>query len=206
MNKFTPRAQQVLALSRKEADRLNHNYVGTEHLLLGICTLNQGGAAQILQKSGVDVETVRIEVLKQIGSGAGSKMSGNVPYTPRFKVVLALAGKEAKMLNHDYVGTEHILLGLLREANGVAARILRTLGCDLEPARALAAEQSPSLPNGHVNPSPFANLNSPYARLEAELKHTREELFQKFEAVLEVINGVKADIGQLRHDLLGGNS
>ncbi|MGC1321089.1 MAG: ATP-dependent Clp protease ATP-binding subunit [Candidatus Udaeobacter sp.] len=135
MNNFTPRAQQVLALARKEADRFNHNYVGTEHLLLGLIKLGQGVAVNVLQKMGLDLETVRMEVEKQVGSGPETKMVGNVPYTPRVKKVLALAGKEAKALNHSYVGTEHILLGLLREGEGVAARVLKTLELDIERTR-----------------------------------------------------------------------
>ena len=135
MNNFTPRAQQVLALSRKEADRFNHNYVGTEHLLLGLIKLGQGVAVNVLQKMGLDLETVRQEVEKQVGSGQENKMSGNIPYTPRVKKVLALAGKEAKALQHSYVGTEHILLGLLREGEGVAAQVLKNLEVDLERTR-----------------------------------------------------------------------
>ena len=135
MNNFTPRAQQVLALARKEADRFNHNYVGTEHLLLGLIKLGQGVAVNVLQKMGLDLETVRMEVEKQVGSGPETKMVGNIPYTPRVKKVLALAGKEAKLLNHSYVGTEHILLGLLREGEGVAARVLKNLEVDIERTR-----------------------------------------------------------------------
>jgi len=135
MNNFTPRAQQVLALARKEADRFNHNYVGTEHLLLGLIKLGQGVAVNVLQKMGLDLETVRMEVEKQVGSGPETKIVGNVPYTPRVKKVLALAGKEAKALNHSYVGTEHILLGLLREGEGVAARVLKSLELDIERTR-----------------------------------------------------------------------
>ena len=135
MNNFTPRAQQVLALARKEADRFNHNYVGTEHLLLGLIKLGQGVAVNVLQKMGLDLETVRMEVEKQVGSGPETKMVGNIPYTPRVKKVLALAGKEAKALNHSYVGTEHILLGLLREGEGVAARVLKNLEVDIERTR-----------------------------------------------------------------------
>jgi ATP-dependent Clp protease ATP-binding subunit ClpC len=135
MNNFTPRAQQVLALARKEADRFNHNYVGTEHLLLGLIKLGQGVAVNVLQKMGLDLDTVRMEVEKQVGSGPDTKISGNIPYTPRVKKVLALAGKEAKALHHSYVGTEHILLGLLREGDGVAARVLKSLDVDLERAR-----------------------------------------------------------------------
>jgi len=135
MNNFTPRAQQVLALARKEADRFNHNYVGTEHLLLGLIKLGQGVAVNVLQKMGLDLETVRMEVEKQVGSGPETKMVGNIPYTPRVKKVLALAGKEAKALSHSYVGTEHILLGLLREGEGVAARVLKNLEVDIERTR-----------------------------------------------------------------------
>src|ERR1700710_46594 len=135
MNNFTPRAQQVLALARKEADRFNHNYVGTEHLLLGLIKLGQGAAVKGPQKMGLDPETVRMEVEKQVGSGPETKMVGNIPYTPRVKKVLALAGKEAKTLNHSYVGTEHILLGLLREGEGVAARVLKSLDIDIERTR-----------------------------------------------------------------------
>jgi ATP-dependent Clp protease ATP-binding subunit ClpC len=132
MNNFTPRAQQVLQLARKEADRFNHNYVGTEHLLLGLIKLGQGVAVNVLQKMGLDLETVRMEVEKQVGSGPETKIVGNVPYTPRVKKVLALAGKEAKALSHSYVGTEHILLGLLKEGEGVAARVLKSLEIDIE--------------------------------------------------------------------------
>lgn len=135
MNNFTPRAQQVLALARKEADRFNHNYVGTEHLLLGLIKLGQGVAVNVLTKLGLDLETVRMQVEQQVGSGPETKMVGNIPYTPRVKKVLALASKEAKALNHSYVGTEHILLGLLREGDGVAAQVLRNLDVNLDKAR-----------------------------------------------------------------------
>ena len=135
MNNFTPRAQQVLALARKEADRFNHNYVGTEHLLLGLIKLGQGVAVSVLERMGLDLESVRMEVEKQVGTGPDQKVSGNIPYTPRVKKVLALANKEAKALNHSYVGTEHILLGLLREGEGVAARVLQTLGVDIQRTR-----------------------------------------------------------------------
>ncbi|MEW6306542.1 MAG: ATP-dependent Clp protease ATP-binding subunit [Verrucomicrobiota bacterium] len=135
MANFTPRAQQVLALARKEADRFNHNFVGTEHLLLGIIKLGQGVAVNVLQKLGLDLETVRMEVEKQVGTGPDQKVIGNIPYTPRVKKVLSLAAKEAKNLNHTYVGTEHILLGLLREGEGVAAKVLKSLDVDIEQAR-----------------------------------------------------------------------
>jgi ATP-dependent Clp protease ATP-binding subunit ClpC len=134
MNDFTPRAQQVLALASKEAERFNHNYVGTEHLLLGLIKLGQGVAVSVLQKMGLDLERVRMEVEKHVGSPPETRMIGNIPYTPRVKKVLALAGKEAQALHHSYVGTEHILLGLLREGEGIAARVLKSL--EVDPAQA----------------------------------------------------------------------
>jgi ATP-dependent Clp protease ATP-binding subunit ClpC len=135
MNNFTPRAQQVLALARKEADRFNHSYVGTEHLLLGLIKLGQGVAVNVLERMGLELEAVRMEVEKEVGSGPPQKSAGNIPYTPRVKKVLALANKEAKALNHSYVGTEHLLLGLLREGEGVAARVLKRLEVDIQRTR-----------------------------------------------------------------------
>ena len=135
MNNFTPRAQQVLALARKEAERFNHNYVGTEHLLLGLIKLGQGVAVNVLERMGLELESVRVEVEKQVGSGPEQSISGQIPYTPRVKKVLSLADKEAKQLNHSYVGTEHLLLGLLREGEGVAARVLQSLDVDIQRTR-----------------------------------------------------------------------
>src|ERR1700749_878428 len=158
MNNFTPRAQQVLALARKEADRFNHNFVGTEHLLLGLIKLGQGVAVNVLQKLGLDLETVRMEVEKQVGTGPDQKMIGNIPYTPRVKKVLALAAKEAKNLNHTYVGTEHILLGLLREGDGVAARVLKKLDIDIEQTRQeILKELDPNLAQGEEQEPPQAS-------------------------------------------------
>src|SRR6516162_1249503 len=134
MKDFTPRAQEVLALALKEAKRLNHAYVGTEHLLLGLIKLGQGVAVNVLERKGLDLEKVRMEVEKHVGPSSETKMVENILYTPRAKKVLALAGKEAEALNHSYVGTEHILLGLLREGEGIAARVLRSL--EVDPARA----------------------------------------------------------------------
>jgi ATP-dependent Clp protease ATP-binding subunit ClpA len=135
LSNFSPRAQQVLALARKEADRLNHNFVGTEHLLLGIIKLGQGTAVGVLANMGLSLDDVQHEVEQWIGVGSERKPLGATPYTPRFKKVLALAGKEAKALNHTYVGTEHILLGLLGEGDGVAPRVLKKLGVEIETTR-----------------------------------------------------------------------
>ncbi|MEI6568068.1 MAG: ATP-dependent Clp protease ATP-binding subunit, partial [Verrucomicrobiota bacterium] len=135
LNNFTPRAQQVISLARKEAERFNHNVLGTEHLLLGLIKLGQGVAVNVLQKLGLDLETVRMEVEKLVGPGSDQKQLGALPFTPRVKKVLALAGKEAKTLSHTYIGTEHILLGLLREGDGIAARVLKNLDVDIELTR-----------------------------------------------------------------------
>ena len=135
MSNFTPRAQQVLALARLEADRLNHNTIGTEHLLLGIIVLGQGTAVNVLRRMGIDLETVRTGIKNMVGTGPYREITGNVPYTPRVKKVLALASKEARTLNHTYVGTEHILLGLLAEGDGVAGKVLKNLGVDLVKTR-----------------------------------------------------------------------
>jgi hypothetical protein len=157
MSNFTPRAQKVLALSRKEAERFNHNFVGTEHLLLGLIALGQGTAVTVLRKMGLDLEIVRAEVEKQVGIGPDEKMIGNIPFTPRVKKVVALANKERKALSHTYLGTEHILLGLLCEGDGVAARVLKNLGVDTEKTRdEILTELDPNRP-----PAPPATENPP---------------------------------------------
>jgi hypothetical protein len=166
LSNFTPRAQQVLALARKEADKLNHNFVGTEHLLLGMIALGQGTAVNVLGRMGLDLETVRTEVKKQVGTGPNQENRGNVPYTPRVKKVLALATKEAKALNHTYVGTEHILLGLLREGDGVAARVLKNLGVDIERTRQeILKELDPNLFLAADGPEPRLQLRTPNSQL-----------------------------------------
>jgi len=135
MSNFTPRAQQVLALAKRESRRFGHNYVGTEHLLLGLIKLGQGVAVAALQAMGLDLETVRFEVEKHSGPSQNTQMEGDPPVTPRVKRVIALAAKEARALNYNYIGTEHVLLGLLREGEGVAARILRNLNVDADAVR-----------------------------------------------------------------------
>ncbi|MFY9182389.1 MAG: ATP-dependent Clp protease ATP-binding subunit [Kiritimatiellia bacterium] len=149
MNNFTPRAQEVLKLSRKEADRFNHGYIGTEHLLLGLIALGEGVAVNILRQAGLDLETVRMEVEKAVGVGSDMKTVGNVPYTPRVKKVIALAGTEARAMNVDYIGTEHLLLGLLREGEGMAARVLGNLNVNADQIReAILKEMNPNYEPG----------------------------------------------------------
>src|SRR6185295_6537649 len=171
MSNFTPRAQQVLALARKEADRFNHNFVGTEHILLGLIKLGQGVAVNVLQKRGLDLETVRLAVEKEVGTGPDQKMIGNIPYTPRVKKVLALAQKEAKALNHTYVGTEHILLGLLREGDGVAARVLKNLDVDIEQTRQeILKELNPNFAAHEEQASAEPGAEKPQPEKKGEVK------------------------------------
>ena len=162
MNNFTPRAQQVLQLARQEADRFNHGYIGTEHILLGLIALGQGVAVTVLRRMGLDLETVRMAVEKAVGVGSDMKTVGNVPYTPRVKKVLALAGTEARSMNVEFVGTEHILLGLLREGEGVAARVLANLHVDIEKTReAVLKELDPNYEPGAPKEEPENEPGSP---------------------------------------------
>lgn len=134
-DKFTPRARQVIILARKEADRFNHSYIGTEHLLLGIIKLGDGVAFNVVRRMGIDFETVRLEIEKSVGAGPETKVAGDVPLTGRAKKVIELAVEESNKLNHTYVGTEHILLGLIKEGEGIAAGILTKLGLDLHKVK-----------------------------------------------------------------------
>jgi hypothetical protein len=135
ISNFTPRAQQTLALARLEAERFNHHFVGTEHLLLGLIKLGQGAAFNVLQKQGLNLDVLRAEVERCVGAGPEPKATGNIPFTPRVNKALTLASEEARKLNHQYVGTEHILLGLLAEGDGVAARVLAQFGMDIQKTR-----------------------------------------------------------------------
>jgi ATP-dependent Clp protease ATP-binding subunit ClpA len=132
--RFTDRARRVVVLSQEEARMLNHNYIGTEHILLGLIHEGEGVAAQSLEGLGVDRERVRVEIIEIIGRG-DTVPAGHIPFTPRAKKVLELSLREALQLGHSYIGTEHILLGLVREGEGVGAQVLQKLGVDLGRVR-----------------------------------------------------------------------
>jgi len=134
-NRFTERARRVILLAREEAKRLDHDYLGTEHILLGLIREGEGVGATALQNLGLDLARVRQEAEKAVGRGGGALFLGQIPFTPRAKKVLELAVTEARNLGHNYIGTEHLLLGLIREGEGVAAQILTNLGADLEKVR-----------------------------------------------------------------------
>ncbi len=132
--RFTDRARRVVVLAQEEARMLNHNYIGTEHILLGLIHEGEGVAAKALESLGIALEGVRAQVEEIIGQGAQAP-SGHIPFTPRAKKVLELSLREALQLGHNYIGTEHILLGLIREGEGVAAQVLQKLGADLNKVR-----------------------------------------------------------------------
>ena len=132
--RFTDRARRVVVLAQEEARLLNHSYIGTEHILLGLIHEGEGVAAKAMESLGISLEAVRSQVEEIIGQG-GSSPSGHIPFTPRAKKVLELSLREALQLGHNYIGTEHILLGLIREGEGVAAQVLVKLGADLSRVR-----------------------------------------------------------------------
>jgi ATP-dependent Clp protease ATP-binding subunit ClpC len=142
--RFTDRARLAVGLAQEEARKLNHNYIGTEHILLGLIREGEGVAAKTLESLGISLEAVRQQVEKIIGRGQQAP-SGHIPITPRAKKVLELSLREAKALGHNYIGTEHILLGLIREGSGVAAQVLVKLGADLNRTR----QQVVQLLHGH---------------------------------------------------------
>ncbi|VAX39645.1 ATP-dependent Clp protease, ATP-binding subunit ClpC, partial [hydrothermal vent metagenome] len=133
--RFTDRARKVMALANQEAQRFNHEYIGTEHILLGLVKEGSGVGANVLKNLDVDLRKVRLEVEKLVKAGPEMVTMGKLPQTPRAKKVIEYAIEEARNLNHNYVGTEHLLLGLLREHDGVAAQVLMNLGLKLEEVR-----------------------------------------------------------------------
>ena len=146
---FTDRVRKVLAMAREEAIRLQHDYVGTEHILLGLIREGEGVAAAVLTNLNVDLEQIHERVEESVRKGKATIALGELPYTSRAKKVLEFAMAEARDFNHSYVGTEHLLLGLLREEKGIAAQVLNSLGVTLEEARSetlkvLGTDVSPS--------------------------------------------------------------
>src|SRR5216110_3384821 len=149
--RFTDRARRVVVLAQEEARMLNHNYIGTEHILLGLIHEGEGVAAKALESLGISLEGVRQQVEEIIGQGQQAP-SGHIPFTPRAKKVLELSLREALQLGHNYIGTEHILLGLIREGEGVAAQVLVKLGADLNRVR----QQVNQLLQGYQGKEPAA--------------------------------------------------
>jgi len=143
--RFTDRARRVVVLAQEESRMLSHNFIGTEHILLGLIHEGQGVAALTLESLGISLEAVRRQVEQIIGQGQATP-TGHIPFTPRAKKVLELSLRESLQLGANYIGTEHILLGLIREGEGVAAQVLQTLGADLSRVRQAVIQQLSGYP------------------------------------------------------------
>jgi ATP-dependent Clp protease ATP-binding subunit ClpA len=184
LERFTDRARRVVKLAEEEARRLNHNYIGTEHILLGLIREGEGVAAKALESLGISLDAVRQQVEEIIGRGQQAPFDV-IPFTPRSKKVLELSLRESQQLGHNYIGTEHILLGLIREGDGVAAQVLVKLGAALNRVRQqviqlIAAQQQP----GHLPPQEGVPVTEVQARLDA------------IEGRLAAIDGVLAAVEQ----------
>src|SRR5450631_3802875 len=160
--RFTDRARRVVVLAQEEARMLNHNYIGTEHILLGLIHEGEGVAAKALESLGVSLEAVREKVEETIGL-AGTAPTGSPPFTPRAKKVLELSLREALQLGHSYIGTEHMLLGLVREGEGVAATVLNDLGADMARVRTQVIQMMSGQAGKEAGPS-----SSPSSKSDSE--------------------------------------
>ncbi|MDI6641107.1 MAG: ATP-dependent Clp protease ATP-binding subunit [Elusimicrobiota bacterium] len=184
MNRFTERAQKVIVIAQEEARRLNHDYVGTEHILIGLAVIGEGVAANVLVNLGVDLKTLRVEVEKVVGSGDNIVLLGDIPFSPRAKKVLELAVDEATNMGHYYVGTEHLLLGLLREEEGIAARVLQNFGIELQDVRKEIIEI-------------LGDTGKPYTA------HIKQQVQQKLKTKTPTLDAFSRDLTQLaREDAL----
>jgi hypothetical protein len=177
--RFTDRARRVVVLAQEEARMLHHNYIGTEHILLGLIHEGEGVAAKALESLGISLDAVRQQVEEIIGQGQQAP-SGHIPFTPRAKKVLELTRREAEQLGHNYIGTEHILLGLIREGNGVAAQVLVMLGADLNRVRLTVIQ----LLHGHTAKEPVPTRSAAQElRLPPGLQARLDEVEQRLAAI-----------------------
>jgi ATP-dependent Clp protease ATP-binding subunit ClpA len=170
--RFTDQARRVVVLAQEEARLLNHNYIGTEHLLLGLLHEGEGVAAKALESLGISLEAARTEVEGIIGQGQ-SAPTGHIPFTPRAKKVFELSLREALQLGHNYMGTEHILLGLIREGEGVAAQVLVKLGADLSRARVQVIQLLSGSAGG---PEAAAETRPVHMSVPEDLREAEEQL------------------------------
>jgi ATP-dependent Clp protease ATP-binding subunit ClpA len=192
--RFTDRARRVVVLAQEEARVLNHNYIGTEHLLLGLIREGEGVAARALEALGISLEAVRQQVEEIIGRGKEAP-SGHVPFTPRAKKVLELSLRESQQLGHNYIGTEHLLLGLIREGEGVAAQVLVNVGAGLDQTR----QQVIQLLHGYQGERSgrFAGMRLPRleARLEEMVSRRVDEIVAKLDAINARLGGIERHLG-----------
>ena len=197
--RFTDRARRVMVLAQEEARMLSHNYIGTEHILLGLLGEAEGVAARALESLGISLAAVRRQVEEIIGQGQQAP-SGHIPFTPRAKKVLELAQREARALGHDYVGTEHILLGLIREGDGVAAQVLVKLGADLNRVR----QQVVQLLHGYHGADVIGAGSRRGKRARARLLDdalARVDALDRRLAAIERWVGLRPDLGDLAQEV-----
>jgi hypothetical protein len=188
--RFTDRARRVVVLAQEEARMLNHNYIGTEHILLGLIHEDEGVAAKALQALGISLETVREQVEEIIGQGQQAP-SGHIPFTPRAKKVMELSLREALQLGHNYIGTEHILLGLIREGEGVAAQVLVRLGADLNRVR----EQVIQLLLARQGTEPEAAGARPPGQADREERRLLSQLLDRVAAIESRLSAIEERVG-----------
>jgi ATP-dependent Clp protease ATP-binding subunit ClpC len=203
MNNFTPRAQKALLLAKQEAGRLGHAGVDSEHLLLGLLRLDKGIVATVLKRLDFDFDSTCAEIEKLMPTTPSTCDGNDLPYTTHLEKALASSETEAKAMGHTYTGTEHLLLGLLREEKSVAAQVFKARNIDLEKLRSEVIKQFD--PHAHERSGEAIYLIR-LGSLEYEFKKTRDELSKKFEKVIDAVNGLRADLAQLRGDGLKGNS
>src|ERR1700736_264304 len=190
--RFTDRARRVVVLAQEEARMLNHNYIGTEHILLGLIHEGEGVAAKALESLGISLDAVRQQVEEIIGQGQQAP-SGHIPFTPRAKKVLELSRREAEQLGHNYIGTEHILLGLIREGGGVAAQVLVKLGADLNRVRQTVIQWL----QGHPAKEPASTRSAAQElRLLPEVQARLEEVERRLAAIEQRV-GTRPDTSDL---------
>ena len=160
-DRFTERARKVIILAKEEAKRFNHDYIGTEHILLGLIKEGESVAAAVLQNLGLSLDTIRLEVEKLVQFGPSTVVSGDIPFTPKAKKVIELAMDEARRLGHNYIGTEHLLLGLIKEGEGVASHVLMNVGLDLNKVRSEVIKLLGSTTPSNEPGAPTANMGGP---------------------------------------------
>ena len=203
--RFTDRSRRVVVLAQEEARMLDHNYIGTEHILLGLIREGEGYAARALESLGISLDAVRQQVEEIIGRGQEAP-SGPVPFTPRAKKVLELSLRESLQLGHNYIGTEHILLGLIREGDGVAAQVLVRLGADLDRVR----QQVIQLLHGYQGQDVESAVSRPGSRIPAGLPDDalvrfdaldrRLTALERWVSMQPDLEDLDREIAQVRHE------
>ena len=192
--RFTDRARRVVVVAQEESRSLGHDYIGTEHILLGLVQEGEGVAAQALEALGIGLDALRHQVEEIVGRGKETP-GGHIPFTPRAKKVLELSLREALQLGHDYIGTEHILLGLIREGEGVAARVLVSLGADLNMVRQQVIQLLQSHQIEGQERLSSTRVAGPSARLELIVNRQTEAIVGRLDAIDARLAAIEGHLG-----------